>query len=90
MEAESPTPVARPDRLPDHVTHYGSAFWWNEMVYMGGDGSLGSMKIDEDTGKLMLHYNGGRVRELSPDVVQKRNEWWYQTFERHVIGDDSD
>jgi len=41
MEDEDSKVAVKPDRTPDYVTTYGSAYWWQEMVYVGATGEVG-------------------------------------------------
>lgn len=83
--------VVKPDRYPDYVASYGSAFWFAEMIYAGATGSVMKMMYDEDRGKLVaLNSNGEPFRDFNPEIQVKRDQWWYDTFEKHVLGDNSE
>ena len=61
--------VAKPDRYPDYVASYGSAYWWVEMVYMSADGLVARIMLNEDTGKFhVVKHDGERGKEFNDDI----------------------
>lgn len=88
MEDESNKVAVKPARFPDFVTNYGSAYWWQEMIYMGATGEVGNIVMKE--GQLFLFrpkaYSGQKIR-LSPMINEAYNKWWYDVFESKFFGE---
>lgn len=83
--------VTKPDRPPDFVTHYGSAFWWAELVYQGADGYLAKICVDQNDGSFFIlrlrKWDSSFRANLAPAIKQKYDEWLYEVFEKHLAGD---
>lgn len=91
MEIGSDQIVVKPDRYPDLVTAWGGCFWWPEMVFMNRDNELFAIKLEEDTGKLRSFGKDGVPNRYFPDYMkQYYDKWWYETFESHFLGEESD
>ena len=85
--------VVKPDRPPDHVTSYGSVFWWHEMIYMPATGGILAVGIEEDTGKLhVLGPDGIKLRLLAPNIKELYDYWLFGAMEEAMlkVGKDED
>lgn len=78
----------KPSRLPDYVTDYGSAFWWEEMVYMSATGSVRGISVVNN--RLELSDNLGRHTVLSQNIKDVYDKWWYDIFESKFLGNEHD
>ena len=78
----------KPSREPDYVPSYGSAYWFNELIYMSGaTGVIVKMGLNEDTGLFHVMTTDGKYgRPFNPDIKAKYEEWVYETFEKHLTG----
>lgn len=81
--------ILKPDRAPDYVAPYGSAFWWHEMVYMGGNGHMAKMWFDGENNTLYM-VNGGETsdkpdRAFAPQIRDMYNYYMYGAFEDAIL-----
>jgi hypothetical protein len=90
MEDEDSKVAVKPDRTPDYVTTYGSAYWWQEMVYVGATGEVGRILIEEDIVYLMRNRSFGVTQkvQMNPTVRDIYNKWWYDIFESKFLGEE--
>ena len=78
--------LKKPDREPDHVTSYGSAYWWQEMVYLGATGHLAKMVFDGELGALFILYeDGSHGKVLATNISDVYRYWLYGAFEDAVL-----
>jgi len=79
--------VEKPSRLPDHVETYGSAFWWQEMVYVGGTGFVAKMRYDGENNKLYMVGGGDNKmdRAFADSIRDAYTYWLYGAFEDAVL-----
>jgi hypothetical protein len=84
--------VVKPDRYPDHVTPYGSAYWWVEMIYVGANGVIARISLNEDTGKFHMvdERTGERGTSFNEEIKRFYDAWWYETFESKFMGNSTD
>jgi hypothetical protein len=76
----------KPSRGPDYVTSYGSAFWWEEMIYQAAFGEIKKMSISGDDGKLIIKDND-KPRVLSDAIQREYAKWWHDVFESKILGE---
>ena len=84
--------IAAPDRSPDYVAPYGSAFWYAEMLYMNAlDSRIIRMQLNEDTGKFhVVKSDGTRGKQFIDDVKTRYDQWLFDTFESKFFGSQDD
>lgn len=84
--------ITKPDRLPDHIESYGSAYWWQEMVYVGGNGHIAKMRYDGDNSKLYMIGGGdGKMdRAFADNIRDKYTYWLYGAFEDAILTSSED
>lgn len=75
-----------PSRSPDYVTEYGSAFWWEELIYKGASGTIRSIIINRDTGELSAKNSENTLKlHLRFKVIY--DKWLSDRFEKICLGD---
>lgn len=79
-------PFEKPTRGPDFMFSYGSAFWWEEMVYLSAIGLWSNIHRDQDSGALYVVQSGQRIM-FAPRVQEEHDKWWYETFESKFLGE---
>ena len=86
--------MKKPDRSPDHVTTYGSAFWWDELVYMSATGTLRQIMLEAETGNMVLSKpNDSSVAALGvlhPRYKELYDKWLIESFETNLFGELND
>ena len=62
------------------------------MIYMHPmSGLFFKIVMNEDTGKFYAKGNEFmKDLEFNPDVKEKYNQWWYETFESKFLGESDD
>lgn len=90
MEDEDNKPLVAPDRAPDFVTSYGSAYWWHEMIYIGAHGDKGKLLIEENKLYCIIPRSFGLTQKkpMNPSLMDAYTAWWYETFEQHFFGEE--
>ena len=101
MEAK-PVALVKPTRHPDYITSHGSAFWFDEMLWMGVDSILYPIVEDVDSGMLMLmrphpafcgvceNCDSNKVclqNVFSSHIQEAKSKWWHDMFEDKFLGD---
>jgi hypothetical protein len=87
VEAEGMEAVVKPTRHPDYVTPYGSAYWWNEMIYMSPtESAVYKMRYNEDNGELyQCGHDGLPIRQFAYNIKNMYNYWLYGALEEAML-----
>lgn len=79
--------VERPERPPDYVAGYGSAYWFREMIYMSAHGHVARIAFNEEQGRLyMMTSDGQYARDFAADIKDKYLYWLHGEFDAIVLG----
>ena len=77
--------ITKPDRMPDHITTYGSMFYWHEMIYVGATGQTAKIIIGEDGQLWITGLYSTPHTKLNPRIKDAYNYWLYGAMEDAIL-----
>lgn len=61
------------------------------MIRMDGMGGYQRIVVNQETGELGIPDKEGKFgKAFSRNISEQYNNWWYETFERHLVEDKDD